>query len=118
MTRARLTVAAALTTAVIGAACGSTVPLASRPAAARTGAAGRDTSLEPAPASGSDTAGANAATSGSGGGTGSGLPSSGATARAPTNPLSGGSSGAAAGANHSPISLGVLYAVNDGAQSA
>ncbi|HZQ86568.1 MAG TPA: hypothetical protein VFA83_17105, partial [Acidimicrobiales bacterium] len=119
MIRARLTAAAAaLATVVLAAACGSTVPLASRPAAARTRAAGQNSSLEPAPATGSASASADAAAAaGNGGGTASGAAAGGATNRA-SSPLTGTSPGGAVAANHSPISLGVLYTVNDGAESA
>ncbi|HZQ88094.1 MAG TPA: hypothetical protein VFA83_24815 [Acidimicrobiales bacterium] len=119
MTRARPTVAAVvLSTIVLVAGCGSTVPLASRPAAARTGTASRDSSLGPASATGSETGAASAAISrGGSAGSASGVVPSGATTRA-TSPLTGTSQGSARAANHSPISLGVLYTVNDGAESA
>lgn len=98
------------------------MPGSSRAAAARArGGAGQDASLEPPGTSGADTGGTGDASS-AGAGIGGTNGASGTTSTHTSNGTVGSAGGSAAAssapANHSPISIGVLYAVNDGAQSA
>lgn len=117
--RARNVAALAVAAACgLSTACGSTVPVASRPAAHVGSAAGAgDRSLDNGAAASAPGDGARGASS-SGGNRRTSTGTSFATDRTAGGPISVASPAATGPANHSPITLGVLYTVNDGAESA
>src|SRR4051794_162438 len=105
--------------AVVVAACGTTVTPA-QVAASAPGAADGLTAPTTGPSSTSGPLPGSAAGPGSVGGTGPGGIVTGPGGVPTTGPTAGGPvpAGATGGATTRPISLGILYAVNDGAQSA